>query len=174
MVSEHDVLSALGSLPGPDGATPLAQSGALSGITIKDGKVYVSISVDPRRSAELEPVRAAAEKALKKLPGVTVALVSLTAEKLTSAPPKPVPPRGIGIPGVSHIVAVASGKGGVGKSTCCVNLALGLASLGWRTGILDADVYGPSLPRLLGLKARPETQGRAIRPLAAYGVKGMS
>jgi ATP-binding protein involved in chromosome partitioning len=174
MVSEQDVLSALGSLPGPDGTTPLAQSGALAGVTIKDSKVYVSIAVDPRRSAELEPMRAAAEKALKKLPGVTVVLVSLTAEKLTSAPPKPVPPRGIGIPGVSHIVAVASGKGGVGKSTCCVNLALGLAALGWRTGILDADVYGPSLPRLLGLKTKPQSEGRSILPLSAYGIKAMS
>jgi ATP-binding protein involved in chromosome partitioning len=174
MVSERDVLSTLGSLPGPDGATPLAQSGALSGITIKDGKVYVSISVDPRQSAALEPMRAAAEKALKKLPGVTVALVSLTAEKPASAQSKPLPPRGIAIPGVSRIVAIASGKGGVGKSTCSVNLALGLASLGWRIGILDADVFGPSLPRLLGLKAKPEAEGRSIRPLSAYGIKAMS
>ncbi len=176
MVSEQDVLSALGSLPGPDGTTPLAQSGALAGVTVKDGKVYVSISVDPRQSAALEPMRAAAEKALMKLPGVSVALVSLTAEKQTPAPPPPKPslPRGIAIPGVSHIVAVASGKGGVGKSTCSVNLALGLAALGWRIGILDADVYGPSLPRLLGLKTKPESQGRSILPLSAYGVKAMS
>src|ERR1700745_1438144 len=117
MVSEQDVLSALGSLPGPDGTTPLAQSGALAGVTIKDSKVYVSISVDPRQSAALEPMRAAAEKALKKLPGVSVALVSLTAENQAPAPPRPLPPHGIAIPGVSHIVAVASGKGGVGKST---------------------------------------------------------
>jgi ATP-binding protein involved in chromosome partitioning len=174
MVSEQDVLSALGSLPGPDGTTPLAQSGALAGVNIKDSKVYVSISVDPRRSTELEPMRAAAEKALKKLPGVTVALVSLTAEKQAPAPPRPLPPHGIAIPGVSHIVAVASGKGGVGKSTCCVNLALGLAALGWRIGILDADVYGPSLPRLLGLKTKPQSEGRSILPLSAYGVKAMS
>jgi ATP-binding protein involved in chromosome partitioning len=176
MVSEQDVLAALQIVPGPDGGTPLAQSGAVSGLTIKDGKVYVSIAVDPRQSAALEPMRAAAEAALRRLPGVTVALVSLTAEKQTppQRAPKTVPPRSIAIPGVSNIVAVASGKGGVGKSTCCVNLALGLASLGWRVGILDADVFGPSLPRLLGLKAKPETQGRAIRPLAAYGVKAMS
>jgi ATP-binding protein involved in chromosome partitioning len=119
-------------------------------------------------------MRAAAENALKKLPGVSVALVSLTAEKQAPAPPKPLLPRGLAIPGVSHIVAVASGKGGVGKSTCCVNLALGLASLGWRIGILDADVYGPSLPRLLGLKTKPQSQGRSILPLSAYGVKAMS
>ena len=172
MLSDQDVLNALQTVAGPDGTTPLAQSGALSGLTVRDSKVYVSIAVDPRQSAALEPMRAAAEAALARLPGVTVALVSLTAEK--HAPPKPAPPRSITIPGVSNIIAVASGKGGVGKSTCCVNLALGLASLGWRVGILDADVFGPSLPRLLGLKAKPETQGRAIRPLVAYGVKAMS
>jgi ATP-binding protein involved in chromosome partitioning len=172
MVSEQDILAALQTVPGPDGKTSLTRSGALSGLSIKDSKVYVSIAVDPRQSAALEPMRAAAEAALRRLPGVTIALVSLTAEKQT--PPKAVPPRSIAIPGVSNIIAVASGKGGVGKSTCCVNLALGLASLGWRIGILDADVFGPSLPRLLGLKAKPETQGRAIRPLAAFGVKAMS
>jgi len=174
MVSEQDVLSALGSVPGPDGTTPLAQSGAISGVTIKDGKVYVSISVDPRQSAALEPMRDAAEKTLKKLPGVSAALVSLTAEKQAPAAPKPLLPRGIAIPGVSRIIAVSSGKGGVGKSTCTVNLALGLASLGWRIGILDADVYGPSLPRLLGLKTKPQSEGRSILPLSAYGVKAMS
>jgi ATP-binding protein involved in chromosome partitioning len=174
MVSDQDVLAALQTVPGPDGKTSLARSGALSGLTIKDSKVYVSIAVDPRQSAALEPMRTAAEAALRRLPGVTVALVSLTAEKQAPPPPKPLPPRSIAIPGVANIIAVASGKGGVGKSTCCVNLALALASLGWRIGILDADVFGPSLPRLLGLKAKPETEGRAIRPLVAYGVKAMS
>ncbi len=172
MLKEQDVLAALRNIPGPDGRTSLVDSGAISGFSVKEGRVYLSIAIDARQSAALEPMRASAEAALRRLPGVSVALVSLTAEKQT--PPKTVQPRSIAIPGVSNIVAVASGKGGVGKSTCCVNLALGLASLGWRVGILDADVFGPSLPRLLGLKARPETQGRAIRPLAAYGVKAMS
>ncbi len=172
MVSDQDVLAALQSVPGPDGKTPLPRSGALSGLSVKDGKVYLSIAVDPRQSAALEPMRAAAEAAVKKLSGVATALVSLTSEK--QAPPKPAAPRGIAIPGISNIIAVASGKGGVGKSTTCVNLALGLASLGWRVGVLDADIYGPSIPRLLGLKGKPESEGRSIRPLVAYGVKAMS
>src|ERR1700730_14954324 len=178
MVSDQDVLAALQSVPGPDGKTPLPGSGALSGLSIKDGKVYLSIAIDPRQSAALEPMRAAAEAAVKKLAGVANALVSLTSEK--QAPPKPAPspksasPRGIAIPGISNIIAVASGKGGVGKSTTCVNLALGLASLGWRGGVLDADIYGPSVPRLLGLKGKPESEGRSIRPLITYGVKAMS
>jgi ATP-binding protein involved in chromosome partitioning len=177
MVSDQDVLTALESVPGPDGKTPLPRSGALSGLSIKDEKVYLSIAIDPRQSAVLEPMRAAAEAALKQIRGVATALVSLTAETPappTAAPPKPAAPRNIAIPGISNIIAVASGKGGVGKSTSCVNLALGLASLGWRIGILDADIYGPSLPRLLGLKGKPESEGRLIKPLTAFGVKAMS
>lgn len=173
MVSDKDVLEALKAVPGPDGKTPLPQSGALSGLTIRDGKVYLSIAVDPRLSAALEPMRAAAEAAIKKLAGAAGAFVSLTAEKPPQAP-RAAPPRGIAIPGVSNIIAVASGKGGVGKSTCAVNLAIGLAALGWRVGILDADVFGPSLPRLLGLKTRPTSDGRLIHPLTAYGIKAMS
>ena len=119
-------------------------------------------------------MRAAAEAAVRKLDGVANALVSLTAEKQPPPPPKAAPPRGIAIPGISNIIAVASGKGGVGKSTTSVNLALGLLAQGWRVGILDADIYGPSLPRLLGLKEKPEADGRSLKPLTAYGLKAMS
>ncbi|MGH6839570.1 MAG: iron-sulfur cluster carrier protein ApbC [Methylocella sp.] len=177
MVSEQDVLKALNAVPGPDGKTPLPESDALAGLSIKDGKVYLSIAIDPRQSAALEPMRAAAEATIKKLAGVANALVSLTSEKQAPpkpSPPKPTPPRGIALPGISNIIAVASGKGGVGKSTTCVNLALGLAALGWRVGVLDADIYGPSVPRLLGLKGKPQSEGRSIRPLVAFGVKAMS
>ena len=176
MVSDQDVLTALQSVPGPDGKTPLPQSGALAGLSIKEGKVYLAIAIDPKQSAAMEPMRVAAETAVKKLGGVANALVSLTADMHPAPPPaaKPATPRNIAIPGISNIIAIASGKGGVGKSTTCVNLALGLASLGWRIGIMDADIYGPSLPRLLGLKAKPEAEGRMMRPLEAFGVKAMS
>jgi ATP-binding protein involved in chromosome partitioning len=178
MVSNQDVLAALQDVPGPDGKTPLPQSGAVAGLSIKDDKVYLSIAIDPNRSTAMEPMRIAAENAVKKL-GVATALVSLTAEKVAApeppqVAPRPAAPRSIAIPGISHIIAVASGKGGVGKSTTCVNLSLALAAQGWRVGILDADIYGPSLPRLLGLRSKPEAEGRQMRALEAYGIKAMS
>jgi ATP-binding protein involved in chromosome partitioning len=146
-------------------------------------------------------MRVAAEKAVKEIPGVSGALVTLTAEKRggrtsDDAPPPPKPqPRPAaaapaqhrhpsppqraaqkpGIPGVGAIIAVASGKGGVGKSTTAVNLALGLQANGLKVGILDADIYGPSMPRLLGLTGRPETiEGRILKPMENYGLKVMS
>jgi ATP-binding protein involved in chromosome partitioning len=176
MVTDQDVRDALRSVPGPDGKTPLPQSGAIEGVLIKDGKVFLSIAIDPQQSAAMEPMRIAAETAVKKL-GVVNALVSLTAEKKAPpiVPPKPAAQaRNIAIPGIKHIIAVSSGKGGVGKSTTAVNLSLGLASLGWKIGILDADIYGPSLPRLLGIKGKPESMGRMMQPIEAFGVKAMS
>ena len=180
MISEQDVLKVLESVSGPDGKTPLPQTGAIAGLSVKDSKVYLSIAVEPAQAAAMEGMRLAAEKAVRGLSGVANALVSLTAEKppaaANAAPPAPAPNSGrsIGIPGVERIIAVASGKGGVGKSTTTVNLALSLAALGWRIGILDLDIFGPSLPRLLGLNEAPESEGRFIRPLEAHGVKAMS
>ena len=187
-ITETDILAALAAIPGPDGKTPLPQSGALAGIAIRDGKAYVSIAIDPAKSMALEPTRAAAEAALKKLPGLNGALVMLTSEAASgqSAPqaarPAPAPgPRAQGarsgnpVPGVKHIIAVASGKGGVGKSTTTANLALALASLGLKVGILDADIYGPSMPRLFGLKGKPTlADGRIMNPMEAFGLKIMS
>ncbi len=181
MISEQDVLKVLQSVSGPDGKTPLPQTGAIAGLSVKDGKVYLSIAVEPAQAAAMEGMRLAAEKAVRGLSGVANALVSLTAEKppaaanaAPAAHPHPQAPRSIGIPGVERIIAVASGKGGVGKSTTTVNLALSLAALGWRIGILDLDIFGPSLPRLLGINQQPESEGRLIKPLQAYGVKAMS
>ncbi|WP_395664361.1 iron-sulfur cluster carrier protein ApbC [Methylocella sp.] len=177
MASEQEVLKALEAVAGPDGKTPLPQSGAVSGLSIRDGKVYLSISIDPKRSAELEPMRAAAETAARNVAGVAGAIVSLTAARPAQQAPAAAAPRTArapSIPGVRHIVAVASGKGGVGKSTTSINLALSLAALGWRVGILDADIYGPSLPRLLNLKDGPRTEGKTLIPLEAFGLKAMS
>ena len=182
MIGEKEVLAALARVPGPDGVTPLPQSGAIAGVTTVGDKVYVSIAVDPAKAASLEPMRRSAEAVIKQLPGVGGAVATLTADRPAGAPRPaaapaqraPAAPRQTDIPGVARIIAVASGKGGVGKSTTSANLALGLAAHGWRVGVLDADVYGPSMPRLFGLSGKPESDGKTIKPMTAFGVKVMS
>jgi len=182
------VLERLSSIKGPDFEGDIVSRGLVSEIFIADGKVFFSITVPAKRAKELEPLRAAAEKAVKEIPGVKGAMVALTAEKegggMGTEPsrkpePRPAPsPRSsqkAGIPGVEKIIAVASGKGGVGKSTTAVNLAMALAGEGLKVGILDADIYGPSMPRLLGLTGKPEmVDSKTLKPMEAYGVKVMS
>ena len=181
MSTKEAVLAALSKIAGPDGATPLSRSPALSAIAVAGGKAYFSIAVDASRAAAMEPLRKAAEAAAASVPGIMGAIVTLTAEKAT-APDRPPPARGaapgqgkLAVPGVRHIIAVASGKGGVGKSTTSVNLALALGRMGVKVGILDADVYGPSMPKLLALHERPQMgQDKMLEPLEAFGVKAMS
>ena len=186
-LSREQVLSALGRVKGPDLSSDIVSLGMISDVMISGGKVVVSITVPPERARELEPLREAAEQVLRDLPEVAEALVALTAERRPDPPATARPGQAQGspeargeaaapgIPGVGAIVAVASGKGGVGKSTTAVNLALGLQAIGLKVGILDADIYGPSLPRLLRLKGRPEpVRGRVLMPLEGYGLKVMS
>jgi ATP-binding protein involved in chromosome partitioning len=187
-VTKEQVLACLQGINSPEGI-PLPDTGTLSDVVATDGKVFFSISVDAAQVKAWEAVRERAEKAVRALPGVKSALVALTAERKAGAPsarPPPGPaPAGArpalrgdsvqGVPGVEAIIAVASGKGGVGKSTTAVNLALGLASLGLRVGILDADIYGPSLPKLLAIKERPQTLGGTrLKPITRYGLTVMS
>lgn len=176
-ITQAQVLEALKTVAAPEGGDIVAR-GLVSGIFIAAGKVFFSVSVPAERARELEPLRLQAEKAVAALPGVVSAVAALTAEKKAAQAPAPQRPSGHarqGVPGVGAIVAVASGKGGVGKSTTAVNLALGLKANGLKVGILDADVYGPSMPRLLGLKGRPQTiDGKVLKPMEAYGVKAMS
>jgi ATP-binding protein involved in chromosome partitioning len=155
----------------------------LSDIIVGDGKVFFSISVDAAAVKSWEPVRAKAEAAVRAIPGITSAMVALTAERSGAAQAQPAAPPGRTaaahaeepmVPGVAAIIAVASGKGGVGKSTTAVNLALGLRDLGLRVGVLDADIYGPSMPRLLAIKGRPEMRGNRLQPMIGYGLKVMS
>src|SRR5450631_748400 len=201
-VTKEQVLGALAKVSAPGGAG-LPEAGVLSEVVVGDGKVFFSITVDAAAVKAWEPVRAAAEAAVRAIPGVQSALVALTAERSAgSASRGPQPahvanqPRAAGkpaaaahghahghgadreqpgIPGVDAIIAVASGKGGVGKSTTAVNLALGLRDLGLKVGILDADIYGPSLPKLLAIKEKPETiGGTRLKPIMRYGLTVMS
>jgi ATP-binding protein involved in chromosome partitioning len=194
--SKEQVLAALAKVPSP-GGVPLTDAHVLSDIVVSDGKVFFSISVDAGAVKSWEPVRKAAEEAVRAVPGVQSALVALTAERAAGASrgPQPAhvaqnraaaaPPAHAhahpadkvqpGIPGVDAVIAVASGKGGVGKSTTAVNLALGLRDLGLKVGMLDADIYGPSLPKLLAIKEKPQTiGGTRLKPIDRYGLSVMS
>ena len=182
MVTKDEVLARLQSVVGPDGATPLPQSGALSDVVVHGGKVYFSIAVDPARAGDMAPLRARAEAAVKAAPGVESVVATLTAERAPRAAPAPGPRAQAAtareaVAGVRHVIAVASGKGGVGKSTTACNLALALARLGWKVGVLDADIYGPSMPRLLAIKGKPQLvpgTSRTLQPMQGYGLKVMS
>jgi ATP-binding protein involved in chromosome partitioning len=195
-VSKEQVLAALAKVQSPEGA-PLPGARVLSDIVVSDGKVFFSLTVDSAAVKSWESVRKAAEEAVRAIPGVQSALVALTAERAAGAAargPQPAhvatQPRAAGapaahahpadkvqpgIPGVDAIIAVASGKGGVGKSTTAVNLALGLRDLGMKVGVLDADIYGPSLPKLLAIKEKPQTiGGTRLKPIERYGLTVMS
>lgn len=198
-ITEQAVLDQLARVVSP-GGVPLTETGALSQISVTDGKVFFSISVDAAEAPAWEGVRTAAEKAVRAIPGVVSALAVLTAERrpgASTAPARPTvvaqsgagtpglsvaPPRhGIGrtaprsIPGIGAAIAVASGKGGVGKSTTTINLALGLRDLGLRVGVLDADIYGPSLPRLCGISEKPQlNSAKKLIPIWRFGIAVMS
>ena len=189
---KDDVLAALAKVASPQGQK-LTETGTLSDVVVTDGKVFFSISVDAGAVKEWESVRGRAEAATRAVPGVKSVLVALTAERASGVggtapqrrpqmPPGAARPREggtapspAGIPGVTSIIAVASGKGGVGKSTTAVNLALGLRDLGLKVGILDADIYGPSMPKLLAIREKPQTiGGNRLKPIERHGMPVMS
>jgi ATP-binding protein involved in chromosome partitioning len=196
-VTQQQVLDQLAKVASPRGVA-LTQTNVLSPITVSDGKVFFSINVDAHEARAWEDVRAQAESVVRAIPGVTAAMIALTAERKPAAPRvaprrpgQGVPPlssrgqpqspggspmsRQAEIPGIAAVIAVASGKGGVGKSTTAVNLALGLRDLGLRVGLLDADIYGPSMPRLTGIREKPElTDERKMIPISRFGLAIMS
>ena len=181
-VTEKDVLDALARVPDPDKGRDIVALGMVTGVVVRDGNVGFAIEVEAERGPRLESLRKAAEQAVEALPGVVSVTAVLTAETRARGPAGPPPPaaapRAAGsalAPGVRAIVAVASGKGGVGKSTVAANLALGMKANGLSVGVLDADIYGPSMPRMLGISGKPTTaDGKILRPMENYGLKCMS
>jgi ATP-binding protein involved in chromosome partitioning len=204
-VTQQQVLDGLAKVMSPRGVA-LTNANVLSAITVNDGKVFFSINVDAAEARAWETVRAEAETAVRGIPGVTVAMIALTAERkagsVAATPPPVSPPphrhahgvqpvashkppqqpasgspmsRQAEIPGVAAVIAVASGKGGVGKSTTALNLALGLRDLGLRVGLLDADIYGPSVPRLTGIREKPQlNDDKKMIPIVRFGLAIMS
>jgi ATP-binding protein involved in chromosome partitioning len=173
--------AALRAIADPASGRDIVAAGLVEGIEVRDGLVQVALATDRAHAAAMEPVRRAAEALLARQPGIANVSVVLTSHK--AAPPAAAPaPHAHGggqkplllLPGVAHIVAVASGKGGVGKSTVAVNLAVALARQGHAVGLLDADIYGPSLPRMLGVSRKPEVRDGKMLPLPAWGLKAMS
>jgi ATP-binding protein involved in chromosome partitioning len=191
-LSRNDILRALELVKLPASGQSLAASGRIGDILIDGGKVIFAIGIDATEAAAMEPVRKAAESAVSGLPGVSQVLVGLTADKAPGKAGAPAAsaaearrqahgqpggpmPKAAGVPGVKQIIAVASGKGGVGKSTTTANLAVALAMLGLKVGVLDADIYGPSVPKIFGITGKPRlVSGRTLAPMEAYGLKVMS
>ena len=210
-VTQQQVLEALKRIKGPDLSGNIVDLGLVSEVLIRDGKAYFSITVPARRAEELEPLRQAAEKVVRDIPGLVGVTAVLTAEAAGGAGPAARPEsrrvqeararmgggaaahghghchatgpaarpaggsRTAAVAGIRHMIAIASGKGGVGKSTTAVNLALAFQANGLKAGILDADVYGPSQPKLLGLTGRPELgPDKRLVPMVGYGLKCMS
>jgi ATP-binding protein involved in chromosome partitioning len=198
-VTQQQVLERLAKVMSPRGVA-LTNADVLSDVAVNDGKVFFSINVDATEARAWEDVRAEAEAAVRAIPGVTTAMIALTAERKVGAAPAAPPHRhaqGVPhvsahrppaqpasgspmskqseIPGIAAVIAVASGKGGVGKSTTALNLALGLRDLGLRVGLLDADIYGPSVPRLTGIREKPAlNDAKKMIPIQRFGLAIMS
>lgn len=183
-LSREDVLRVLSSLKLPGGGDPVSRD-MVRALSVADGQIRFVLEVSGAEEARaLEPLRTAAEAALRALPGAVSVSAVMTAPTGAKTPPPdlkigrhPTPQQGgpQAVPGVARILAVGSGKGGVGKSTVSSNLAVALARQGRRVGLLDADIYGPSQPRMMGVSQRPASpDGKTILPLHAHGVTMMS
>jgi ATP-binding protein involved in chromosome partitioning len=178
-ITSEKVKSALRQVKFPHSKDNIVDDGDISGIVIKDGHIGFSIEIDPALANQSDELRREAEDVVSSLSGVLSATAILTAHKAasTSQPSprsKPEPPRNPPLKPAKHVIAVASGKGGVGKSTTAINIALALKQMGLLVGILDADIYGPSLPRLLGTSRKPEYYDKKLVPLDVWGLQTMS
>jgi len=175
---EQKVLDTLKGIQDPVKGTDIVSAGMVIGMQSRDGHIAFTIDIgDPARAKEFEPIRKAAEDAVHAMDGVLSVTAVLTAERPAQQQQQqaaPSQPETL-MPGVKSIVAVSSGKGGVGKSTTSVNLALALSAKGLKVGLLDADIYGPSIPRMLGITGQPVSHdGKRLEPMENHGIKCMS
>ncbi len=186
-LNRETILEALRSVKDEHSGQDIVTSNMVSGLVVKDGHVGFALEVSPERGAGADPLRQEAEKAVYGIPGVLSVTAVLTAHSGQPGNSQPKAeesrpqhsrskPQGPASPtGVKSIIAVASGKGGVGKSTVAVNLALALQKTGLAVGLLDADIYGPSIPRMLGISRKPDSaDGKKLKPIEKFGIKTMS
>jgi len=175
-ITKERVREELQRIAAPDGRGNLVSAGLVSDIVINAGQVMFALNADPRHIATMQQLQSLVQERISKLAGVSKAIVALTAERSASPAPRPANPatQKLELPGIKHLIAVASGKGGVGKSTTAINLALAMKANGLRVAVLDADIYGPSMPRLFGLMGKPEASdkpGKRMKPMSRFGVE---
>ncbi|MDE2383022.1 MAG: Mrp/NBP35 family ATP-binding protein [Alphaproteobacteria bacterium] len=178
-LTAETILAELRRIAAPDGRGNIVSAGLVSEIAVQNGQVMFALNTDPQHAKSMAQLQSFVQQAVEKIPGVKKALVALTAERppQRAAAPQQGSPQALrsqGVPGVKYLIAVASGKGGVGKSTTAINLALGFKANGLRVAVLDADVYGPSMPKLFGIHDKPEASdkpGMRLKPMSRYGVE---
>ncbi len=170
-VTEQQVQDVLKSLIDPNTRKDYVSTKSLRGVKVDGDRVSVEVLLGYPAKSQLDPIREQVTKAVKALPGVGGVSVGVQMKIVSHAVQ-----RGVKlVPGIKNIIAVASGKGGVGKSTTAVNLALALAAEGAGVGVLDADIYGPSQPIMLGIRGRPESRdGKSLEPMEGHGIQAMS
>ena len=170
MTDRATIAAALAGIADPAGGGDIVATGRAAGIVVKpDGSAGLVVSVEGLATDAAERLHAAVDLAVHRVPGVTSVRIILTAERGDAPAVRPG-----AVPGIRTIIAVASGKGGVGKSTIAVNLAVALGRRGLAVGLLDADIYGPSVPTLLGITGRGKLEGKRLQPATAHGIKALS